>query len=78
MLLVMCIFLDTSVLGSALHSIKSNTRDWKVLTAVLLTFKAFWDTRPLRLVIIYGLSEKLYSHRNIRGYSQKAQRYFPK
>jgi ferredoxin-like protein FixX len=38
MFLVMCIFLDTSLVGNALHSIKSDMRDWEFLTAVLLTF----------------------------------------
>ena len=70
-LLVACNFLGTSVLGSALHLIKSNMRDWEVLTPVLLTFKAFWDNRSFRFVIIYGLSEKFYSHRSVRSYSQK-------
>jgi hypothetical protein len=50
-LLVMCIFLDTSVFGSALHPITSNI-DWEVLTAVLLTFKAFWDTRPFDWLLL--------------------------
>jgi hypothetical protein len=76
-LLVMCILLDTPILGSVLHSIKSNMRDWEVLTAVLLTFKSFWDTRPFRLVIVYGLSEKLYSYHNNGSYSQKKRSNFP-
>jgi hypothetical protein len=76
-LLVMCIFLDTSILGSVLHSIKSDMRDWEVLTAVSLTFKAFYDTKPFRLVIIYGLSEKQYYHRNNGSYSQKERSKFP-
>jgi hypothetical protein len=59
MLLIMSIFLETSILGSALQSIKSNMRDLEVLAAVLLMSKAFWNTKPFRLVIIYGLSEKL-------------------
>jgi hypothetical protein len=51
-------FVDTLKLCRATHTMKSKMRDMEVLTAVLLKFEVFWDTKPFRLVIIYGCFDR--------------------